>query len=80
MCDRQDLFSAGHNDWQVFKFQQYILYKRPTRIASDRNEVPTAGHDVRHWQNIYFKRLVGLYARHMKEFIDKEKNSKKSNR
>ena len=23
---------------------------------------------------------VGLYARHMKEFIDKEKNSKKSNR
>ena len=21
MCDRQDLFSAGHNDQQVFKFQ-----------------------------------------------------------
>ena len=48
MCDRQDSFSAGHNDRQVSKFQQYILYKKPTRIGNDRHEVPTAGHDVWH--------------------------------
>ena len=41
---RQDSFSNGHNYRQVLKFLQYIIYRRPTRIASDR-----------HWQNIYFR-------------------------
>ena len=35
---------------------RFLIYRRPTRIASERHEVPTAGHDVRHWRNIYFRR------------------------
>ena len=58
MCDRQDLFSASRNDRQVFKSHQYTLQRRPARIASDRHEVPTVGHDVRHWQNIHFRRCL----------------------
>ena len=42
------------------RFQQYILHKRPARIASDRHEVPTARHDVWHWRNIYFGRCHKL--------------------
>ena len=49
---------TGHNDRQVFKFQYYIIYRRPAPIVSDRHKVPTAGHVVRHWRNIYFRRWM----------------------
>ena len=62
MCDRQDSFSAGHNDRQVFKFQWYIMYRRPAQIACDRHEVPTAGHRVRHWRDIYFRRCNVVFV------------------
>ena len=41
-----------------------ISYKEDRHeFASDRQEVPNAGHDVRHWGNIYFRRWFMLKIR-----------------
>ena len=36
------------------------MHRRPARSASDRHKEPTAGRDVRHWRNIYFRRCLSI--------------------
>ena len=57
----------------IFKFQQFIIFRRPARIASDRHKVPTAGHDARYWRNIYFRRcknMIRIVVSHCKDQTD----------
>jgi len=49
-------FVFCRSQWPAgFQISIVYLYRRPAQIASDRHKVPTAGHIVRHWRNIYFR-------------------------